>query len=151
MKNFIHILLLISLFTATEAMQQMYGQETMRVNMKNGSEMEFPITEIIKLTFDNSTALEQYSETISQLLKMKAFPNPAREHLNIEYTLSFYGAVSVEIINIKGLRIKALDRGRQDAGEYQLQLYLPDIPTGMYICRIRQNNETVSEKIIIKK
>lgn len=151
MKNFILILLLINLFTAMATLQPLYGQETMRVNMKNGTVMEFDITGITKLTFDNSTDLDQYSEIVGRLLKMKAFPNPARENVNIEYTLGSFGEVAVEIFNMNGLRIEALDRGRQDAGEYQLQLYLPDIPAGLYICRIRQNNETVSEKIIIKK
>lgn len=151
MKNFIQILLSIILFTATAMIQPMFGQETMRVNMKNGTVMEFAIAEITKLTFDNSTDIERYSETVGRLLKMKAFPNPARDHVNIEYTLASCGEVAVEIFNMNGLRMEALDRGNQVAGEYQLQLYLPDVPAGIYICRIRQNNETVSEKIIIKK
>jgi hypothetical protein len=151
MKNFAYILLLITLFAARASMLPLYGQETMRLNMKNGTVLEFAIAEITKLTFNNSTGLEQFSEVVGQLLKMKAFPNPALDHVNIEYTLASYGDVGVEIFNMNGLRIDARDIGCQVAGKYQLQLYLPDIPAGVYICRIRQNKENVSEKLIIKK
>ncbi len=151
MKNFTHILLLITLFTATAAIQPLYGQETMRVNMKNGTVMEFEITDISKLTFEDITDLCRYRETVEQLMKMKAFPNPARDQVNIEYTLPVAGEVVVEVFNINGLRMVAHDRGRQEPGEYNLPLSLPDFPAGVYICRIRQNNQTVSEKIIIKK
>ena len=150
MRKFTHFLLLISLFSVTAATQSVFGQETMRVNMKNGTVMEFAIDEISKLTFDNSTDIERFPEAVTQLLRMKAFPNPTRNHLNIEYTLPSFGEVTVEIFNMHGLRIQVHDRGRQAPGEHILKLYIPDMPAGTYICRIRQNKETLTEKIIIK-
>jgi hypothetical protein len=113
--------------------------------------MEFPISEITKLTFDSSLGWDGYSETAFRLLKMKAFPNPARNHLNIEYSLAAVGEVTVEMFTMSGIRMEALDRGLQGPGEFKLQWFLPEIPAGMYICRIRQNKETVTEKIIINK
>jgi hypothetical protein len=150
MRNFTQLLLLLSIFSVTAATQSVFAQETMRVNMKNGTVMEFAIAEISKLTFDNSIDIERFPETVSQLLKMKAFPNPTRDHVNIEYTLPASGEVTVEIFNMYGLRMQAHDRGRQAPGEYILQLYISEMPAGTYICRVRQNKETVTEKIIVK-
>jgi len=152
MKNFTHrFLWIIPVLLLTLAAKGLFAQEVMRVNMKDGTVMEFAIDDIRKLTFDNSSGLFQYSETVGQLLTMKAFPNPASDRVNIAYSLSSAGEVTVEIFNMNGLRLESFDRGYQETGEYLYQWHLPEIPSGIYICRIRQGKEIVSEKIIVKK
>jgi hypothetical protein len=126
-------------------------QENMRVNLKDGSVIEVAIDDIRKLTFDLSTDLEQSGEVIQQLLKIKAYPNPAREFVNFDYSLAAKGDVFLEVYSINGNLVLRMNFGDQPAGEYQYRWNTADVPSGMYICRIRQNSEIVSEKIIVKK
>ncbi|HOW24772.1 MAG TPA: T9SS type A sorting domain-containing protein [Bacteroidales bacterium] len=126
-------------------------QENMRVNLKDGSVIEIAIDDIRKLTFDLTTDLEQPGEIIQQLLKFKAYPNPARDFVNFDYTLASKGDVFLEVYGISGNLVLKMNFGDQQAGAYQYHWSTADVPSGMYICRIRQNGEIVSEKIIVKK
>ncbi|MDD5508968.1 MAG: T9SS type A sorting domain-containing protein [Bacteroidales bacterium] len=126
-------------------------QENMRINLKDGSVIELAIDDIRKLTFDLSTDLQHHGEIIGQLLKIKAYPNPARDQVNLDYTLSVKGSVFLEVYSISGNLVSKKNFGDQQAGQYQYRWNATDVPSGMYICRIRHNSEIVSEKIIVKK
>ena len=126
-------------------------QENMRVNLKDGSVIEIAIDDIRKLTFDLSTSVEQQGALVQQLLKIKAYPNPARDHINLDYTLAVKGDVFLEVYTIGGNLRLSKSFGEQQSGEYQYRWNTTDVPSGLYICRIRQNSEIVSEKVIVKK
>ena len=126
-------------------------QENMRVNLKDGSVIEMAIDDIRKLTFDLTTDVQQHGEIIQQLLKIKAYPNPARDLVNLDYTLAVKGSVFLEVYSISGNLVLKKDFGDKQAGQYQYRWNTTDVPSGMYICRIKQNSEIVNEKIIVKK
>ncbi len=126
-------------------------QENMRVNLKDGSVIEIAIDDIRKLTFDLSTGLEQQGALVQQLLKIKAYPNPARDYVNLDYSLAIKGDVFLEVYTIGGNLRLSKSFGEQQSGEYQYRWNTMDVPSGLYICRIRQNSEIVSEKVIVKK
>ena len=63
------------------------AQEYMRINKSDGTVMEIAISDIRKITFDNLTAVPLQHPVMQQLLKMKLYPNPANEYVNINYTL----------------------------------------------------------------
>ena len=127
------------------------AQERMRVNLSDGSVIEVAIDDIRKLTFDLTTDLAKPTEWVQQFLKVKTYPNPAREYLNIDYSLAAKGEVVLEIYSLGGNQLLNRTFGDQPAGQYQYRWNTTDVPSGMYICRIRQNSQIVSEKIIVKK
>lgn len=127
------------------------SQERMRVNLSDGSVIEIAIDDIRKLTFDLTTDLAKPTEWVQQFLKVKTYPNPARECLNIDYSLAAKGEVVLEIYSMSGNQLLNRTFGDQQPGEYQYRWNTMNVPAGMYICRIRQNSEVISEKIIVKK
>jgi len=127
------------------------AQQSLRVNLSDGTVIEIALEDIQKLTFDLTTNVEQYTKVINQLIKLKAYPNPARETVNLDYTLSSKGNVLLEIFNITGYRILNKSLGIQQEGEYKYIWNITEVPSGTYICRIRQNDQMISEKIIVKK
>ena len=127
------------------------AQEYMRINLKNGTAISFALSDIQKLTFDLHTGITEQTELVKQLLKLKAYPNPAKDHVIIEYSLIEQGDVWLEIFNSVGNTIVSKTIGLQSPGNHQYQWLLHGVPTGLYICRIKQHNQIVSEKIIVKK
>jgi len=127
------------------------AQQSLRVNLSDGTVIEIALEDIQKLTFDLTTNVEQYTKVINQLIKLKAYPNPARETVNLDYTLPSGGNVVLEIFNLAGYRLLSKSLGMHQEGEYKYIWNITGVPSGTYVCRIRQNDQMISEKIIVKK
>jgi hypothetical protein len=90
---------------------------------------------------------ETQEEQSSSLL---VYPNPARSILHVRYKLVRKGVVSVDLINVMGQTVRAVDLGVQEAGAHEatvdvhaLQGYYVVIlrtPRGMESQRVKINN-----------
>jgi hypothetical protein len=127
------------------------AQEYMRISQSDGTVIDIAIADIQKLTFDNLVSVPLQNQVVQQLLKMKLYPNPAREFVNIAYTLPTNGMVTLEIFTLNGNLLKTSNQGMQSAGDYNYHWQSTGIKPGTYLCIIKQNHEIVSEKVIIKK
>jgi len=126
------------------------GQQFMRINQSDGTVLEIAIADIQKLTFDLTTGIQQHPELVKQLLKLKAFPNPAKDYVMLDYSLHEKGNVVIEIYNMQGLLIERINQGLQPPGDYNYRINTQHLAAGTYICRVQQNNESVTQKIIVK-
>jgi hypothetical protein len=129
----------------------LHAQENMYITMQDGTVLEFPINEIEALTFDVSTNLMLQKEILSKFLEAKAYPNPASDQVNINYSLADKGKVILEIFNSDGRKITGFSPGWLPSGEYNYRWETSNIPPGIYILRIFQNNSLVTDKIIINR
>ena len=93
-------LLFLSTVLALLVINQLKAQESMRINLSGGTSMEIAVADIQKLTFDLTTAIEQHPEIVKQLLKLKIYPNPAKDQVVIDYCVEEKGQVVIEIFNI---------------------------------------------------
>jgi len=126
------------------------AQEYVRISQCDGTVVEIAIADIQKLTFDNLVSVPLQNQVVQQLLKMKLYPNPAREFVNIGYTLPAEGLVTLEIITINGNLVKSSNQGIQSAGDYIYRWQTNGVTAGTHLCIIKQNQKIVSEKVIIK-
>lgn len=126
------------------------AQQYMRINQSDGSVLEIAIADIQKLTFDLTTAIEQHPEVAKQLLKLKVYPNPSREKVVLDYSLQHEGIVTIEIFNLNGLLLEKITQGFQQPGDHHHLLSTKHLSSGTYLCRIQQNNQFVTEKIVVK-
>lgn len=126
------------------------AQEYMRINKSDGTVMEIAISDIRKITFDNLTAVPLQHPVMQQLLKMKLYPNPANEYVNIDYTLAGTGVVQIDIYSLAGKLVSSHTPGNRHKGNYTHRWQTKGIPTGTYICKISQNQITITEKVIVK-
>ncbi len=76
------------------------------------------------------------------------FPNPASDQLTISYQLKKAGTALVSIFSNNGQLMKTVSNDFKPAGEYRFVLNISDYPQGVYFCRLRSGNETVTKKII---
>jgi hypothetical protein len=85
---------------------------------------------------------------------LSCFPNPLQSSSTIEYKVSDYGKISVEIYNIHGNRVKLLQDKVLSKGSYSLTWNGCDdqgrkVVPGLYICRMRNTKGTVQQKILV--
>lgn len=130
-----------------------YNMQTMRVIQKNGTVTGFPIAEIRKLTFTGGiTATREQVEMIQNaMIRLKAYPNPAREYVKVDYELDSSGPVEIEIYTLEGKLVHKKKVGKLIPGKYDYEWSASQFPSGPYIFRIRQNKQMASEKIIVNK
>ena len=91
------------------------------------------------------------AQSIGSLGEAKAYPNPFRENITIEYQLQQDGRVEIQINNILGQRIKSLVKKDQQAGIQRIKWDGIDesgslVRTGIYYITLR----TPTDKKVIK-
>jgi hypothetical protein len=89
------------------------------------------------------TALET-----SRLTGISVYPNPAKEHLNIEWPGSS-GALTVEVFSITGKKVYTTEH-LQVAGT-RLQLDISAYTPGMYLVRLTNGNQVVTDKFLVDR
>ncbi|MBN4081841.1 T9SS type A sorting domain-containing protein, partial [bacterium AH-315-C07] len=75
---------------------------------------------------------EDYKQSIANIAKIKMYPNPVTDQLNISFDLLEATNVQLSIYNINGQIIKHSDIGRRNPGDNQLTQDVTDLPAGTY-------------------
>lgn len=144
-----HSLLMALLVIAIYVAYPARAQQKMRISQRDGTVLEIAIADIQKLTFGNLVSVPLQEKVIQQLLKMKLYPNPATEFVNIDYTLPSDGEVILEIYTQNGTLLSRSNLGIQTAGNYNYRWITSGKYHGACLCKIKQNHEIVSNKVII--
>ncbi len=84
------------------------------------------------------------------------YPNPFNPRVNIHFTVNKTMNVVAEIYNVRGQRIKTLQRGILDAGRHDLSWDSRDeagqsSPTGTYLLRIMAGTQEYRRKMLLLK
>ena len=87
--------------------------------------------------------LQEYEEiTLNRL-----FPNPATDHLKIDYTLEVDGEVEIIVYDMLGRQVQVIQE-HQDDGVQKVILDVSNLETGTHIIQIRTEEEMVVKKFI---
>jgi len=63
---------------------------------------------------------------------IEMFPNPFLNEIKVNYTLQTPGIISVEIFDLLGRPVKAIQESREQPGIYQAQVQVQNMPSGSY-------------------
>lgn len=96
----------------------------------------------------NTPAITNTSVFKVKTLDATIYPNPARDFVNVEFTLEGTTDVTMQIINLNGQVMKNIQQGRLMTGEHRLQIDINDLPFGNYILQIQTTENQVSLPII---
>lgn len=110
-----------------------------RVTTNNGTEYS---REII---VNNTTGL---IDTELNPVNLKVYPNPVHGMATLEYHLPQNSTVSLEILNMNGIRFLTQEFGEQTAGSQYCQLNCSDLAEGVYILRFCIDNQIIVKKIV---
>jgi hypothetical protein len=102
-----------------------------------------------------SERLTNTSTIEANVMNVRSFPNPFTDQITIEYDLSSFSDVQVELFNSLGQSIEILKNEIQPKGKHQIIWKAKDAPAGVYYYRITMkegNNsyQTTKQIILIK-
>ena len=85
-----------------------------------------------------------------------SYPNPFSAGTALDLTLRREADVSVEVFDVAGRRVRAIELGRMSAGATRLAFDGRDdrarvLPSGVYFYRVRAADETVTRKMVIQR
>ncbi|MFK7969405.1 MAG: T9SS type A sorting domain-containing protein [Bacteroidia bacterium] len=81
----------------------------------------------------------------------KAFPNPAQNHIALEFTAKMAGIYHAEVLNIQGQRVLSFPQNRLEAGLARLKLNTSSLKPGVYFAQIEgENNAPVSIRFVVQ-
>lgn len=101
--------------------------------------------------YTRSTILSSEKTSVpSQEFSIKVFPNPARDVVNLEYTLAQNSNVKIELTNSIGENMQELDLGMQSSGNYTLPFSLiKSYGKGVYFIRFIQDENVTIKRIML--
>ncbi|MCB0702609.1 MAG: T9SS type A sorting domain-containing protein [Ignavibacteriae bacterium] len=78
-------------------------------------------------------------------------PNPVIGTMNLQFTVSSESLVKLGLTNLDGVVVKELANTRMNAGEYNVNVDVSDIPTGTYFLTFEYLGVKENQKIVITK
>ncbi|MHB9057121.1 MAG: T9SS type A sorting domain-containing protein, partial [Paludibacteraceae bacterium] len=80
------------------------------------------------------------------------YPNPFNPSTNIRFSLAQSGIVSLRIYNIMGQLVKTIvDNIYKNKGDYNYQVTLDNLSSGVYFYSLIQGNQQITKKMILLK
>ncbi len=105
------------------------------------------VSPAVSLNFDPSLGIDENS---SALTIGNVFPNPTSGETTINYSIANASAVNVEVVDITGKVVYALDNGTQVAGAHNVSFNAASFSNGVYYVTISTDESTVTKKFIKK-
>ena len=131
--------------------------ETMIINFSNGEIFEVDTSEILEISFEN-TSVEEMVDFISQIpiRFLKNHPNPFNPITTISFEIGEAGKTKIEIFNIKGQKIKTLLKQKMEIGKHSVDWEGNDnnnkrVSSGIYFYKISVNGKQKTNKMIMLK
>ena len=90
-------------------------------------------------------------ETTTDIAYCKAFPNPFKDYINIEFSLLEVSNVKLDLWNTQGKKVAGLFKGQQDAGKQLLSLKTNDLQNGVYYLKIETKHGSQVKKIVLAR
>ena len=101
----------------------------------------YEFSQIIEVDFNSPVSFE---------LKQN-YPNPFNPSTTITFTLPVNGNVSLSVYNMLGEEIQILQNGFLQAGIYSYNFNAEELPSGVYIYNLSNNNKTQIKKMLLLK
>lgn len=79
------------------------------------------------------------------------YPNPAKNQLNINYSLTSAGDVHVGVYDLLGREVLSANALNQQVGNQTLQLNTTALQNGVYLVKLQAGDQTITRKVVIAK
>jgi hypothetical protein len=105
---------------------------------------------IVLPPFDITTGITTYG-MLSDDINMNIIPNPARNVVNISYSLQNESSVEVSIFDLTGHEVmKVVDSDMHQNGTFIRRIDISGLRPGLYLCSLKTAQGGISQKLIIQ-
>ncbi|MFA1773773.1 T9SS type A sorting domain-containing protein [Rufibacter glacialis] len=99
----------------------------------------------------SSSAIAITGKTGRSSIELRAFPNPFTESATLDFTIGEAGEYSLVLHDMKGRLVRQVSAGKAEAGRsYSFNLD-GSLPAGIYLAKLRINNQTKTIRIMHRK
>jgi hypothetical protein len=127
------------------------------ITENDGSYTKYKLQDIDRIQFIQSSVSVNSSPVKGVSFNLfQNFPNPFNPSTKIRYVISQSGWVDLKVFNIAGQRVKQLVSAYLIPGAYEIgwtgtDIHNQAVPNGIYFCLIRQNQQTMTIKMLLKR
>ncbi|MCF7811888.1 T9SS type A sorting domain-containing protein, partial [bacterium] len=82
---------------------------------------------------------------------VSAYPNPFNSQMRVSYNLLETGIVDLAVYDVSGRRVTELTSGRQVSGVHTVMFDGKDMPSGVYMMRLKSGSQSSFMKVILMK
>lgn len=120
-----------------------------RINENDGSRSELKLDNIF--IYNDKNAINE-SSFHDEITFTQNFPNPFANYTTIRFSIRSNANIWLDIYNIYGQKVKSIINGTvYKAGSHNYGLRMNNLPSGVYICRIKAKlNDGTTKKASIK-
>jgi len=79
------------------------------------------------------------------------FPNPVSTDATFSFSLKSPSNVEISIYNIKGQKVETITSGSMNAGDHNIEWNNDKLSNGIYFYKIKTENSTITNKLVIMK
>ncbi|MBX7042170.1 MAG: T9SS type A sorting domain-containing protein [Ignavibacteria bacterium] len=79
------------------------------------------------------------------------YPNPFNPATKINFAIPVAGQVTLKVYDVLGKEVATLVNDKRDAGSYSIEFNAANLPSGMYIYRIRSGNFAETRRMMLLK
>jgi endoglucanase len=105
------------------------------------------------IRINNGAPLSVINSPVSGQMQVNIFPNPASEKVQISLNSVLPGNLSISVFNLTGQKIQTIYENKSSAGENTFAWDLTNgskvVPNGIYLCKIKLNDQEIIKKISV--
>lgn len=92
---------------------------------------------------------ESTDVALSDKSDFSIYPNPVSGQMHIYLSLPHNNNVNIELFDLTGRKIQAIENNYYEAGSYELLVNTASLPNGIYIAAIKSGREIRSLKVVV--
>ncbi len=82
---------------------------------------------------------------------MTFYPNPTQSSVSIDYMIQNDSEVHIEILDLTSRVVGTVENPPSQAGSHTVVFQFPNVASGTYLVRLRANEATLTEKIMLNR
>jgi hypothetical protein len=129
-------------FTDNAVPQGMSYYRLRQIDLDGTVNYSFPVSVDVGETSGGSLVPYEYA-------LCQNFPNPFNPTTTIRYTIARSGHVRLDILNVLGQTVRELVGQTQEAGNYNVTFDATDLPSGIYLYRLRAGEMVQTRKMVL--
>jgi hypothetical protein len=106
---------------------------------------------LAKIVYDSSTSLFDEKAPQATHLYAKNFPNPFNNIMSIEFTITSYEYITIEIFGINGNKVDKIADSYHYPGSYIVQWNAHNYASGIYFYSLKSSNLQITKKCLLIK